>query len=153
MEVPKGIIDKMVSTGSAEMEWVTHSVINRIEIERAPSFAEWVNAACGAFPAREYELLLLKTRFLRIRRWKERQYPNPMRSLWPVRICCKRPRHRTTNQSDELPPPHATSQPSRSTRWHWTLQLSFSQLTVENSRNPNVLHSPHGQGDDAQRDW
>jgi hypothetical protein len=38
---------------------VTHSVINRIEIERAPSFAEWVNAACGAFPAREYELLLL----------------------------------------------------------------------------------------------
>jgi hypothetical protein len=77
--------------------------LNRIEIERAPSFAEWVNAACGAFPAREYELLLLKTRFLRIRRWKERQYPNPMRSLWPVRICCKRPRHRTTNQSDELP--------------------------------------------------
>ena len=60
MEVPKGIIDKMVSTGSAEMEWVTHSVINRIEIERAPSFAEWVDAACGAFPAREYELLLLK---------------------------------------------------------------------------------------------
>ena len=53
MEVPKPLIDSMVATGSAEIEWVDS---NRA-FERPPSFAEWVDASCGPFTKQESDTI------------------------------------------------------------------------------------------------
>jgi hypothetical protein len=50
MEVPKSIIESMVSTGSAEIDWVEDESANR-----PPSFIEWVDASCGPFTVQEYK--------------------------------------------------------------------------------------------------
>src|ERR1700730_12313618 len=54
METPNPLIEAMVSTSSAEIHW--------FEIEtsgqRAPSFAEWVDASCGQFTTQESEKMI-----------------------------------------------------------------------------------------------
>jgi hypothetical protein len=44
MEVPRNMIDAMVATNSAEIRWVAS---DKDGLERPPSVAEWVDAACG----------------------------------------------------------------------------------------------------------
>jgi hypothetical protein len=48
MEVPRPVIEKMTSTGSAEVEWLEDDRSNR-----PPSFTEWKDAACGHFTRAE----------------------------------------------------------------------------------------------------
>ena len=55
MEVPKPVIDAMKTTGSADIRWVDDSAYG---LERAPSFAEWVDASCGRISADEEKALL-----------------------------------------------------------------------------------------------
>lgn len=43
METPRPLIDAMVSTSSAEIRWFEDKTAE----DRAPSFAEWVDASCG----------------------------------------------------------------------------------------------------------
>ncbi len=50
MEVPRPIIDKMVATGSSEIQWVD---AEEDHLKRPPSFAEWEDASCGTFTAEE----------------------------------------------------------------------------------------------------
>jgi hypothetical protein len=47
MEVPKSIIELMVATGSADINWVDASTYG---LSRPPSIAEWEDASCG-FPS------------------------------------------------------------------------------------------------------
>lgn len=49
METPKPMIDAMVATSSASIRWITADN----ELERAPSFAEWVDASCKPLSAEE----------------------------------------------------------------------------------------------------
>jgi hypothetical protein len=53
MEVPKSIIEGMVSTGSSEIRWVDDESTNR-----PPSFTEWVDASCEPFTVQEYQTKL-----------------------------------------------------------------------------------------------
>jgi hypothetical protein len=53
MEVPKPMIDVMVATGSADIQWITVAD----DLSRPPSLAEWEDATCGTFPAKERILL------------------------------------------------------------------------------------------------
>src|SRR5262249_54440625 len=46
MEVPKSIIELMVTTSSGDIRWVD-SIDNRAALERPPSIAEWEDASCG----------------------------------------------------------------------------------------------------------
>ena len=54
MEVPRPIIDKMVATGSSEIQWVD---ADDDRLKRPPSFAEWEDASCGTFTAEEENTL------------------------------------------------------------------------------------------------
>ena len=51
METPKPLIEAMVSTSSAEIQWFGF-VKNDL---RPPSFAEWTDASCGQFTNQEYD--------------------------------------------------------------------------------------------------
>jgi hypothetical protein len=53
MEVPKPMIDAMVSTGSSEIRWVD-SDKDRF-LKRPPSIAEWEDASCGSFTDEEWD--------------------------------------------------------------------------------------------------
>jgi hypothetical protein len=53
MEVPRAMIEAMVATGSADLRWVTIAD----DLSRPPSLAEWEDATCGTFSAKERELL------------------------------------------------------------------------------------------------
>jgi hypothetical protein len=55
MEAPKRMIETMVATGSAEIEWVNGETDG---LERPPSIAEWVDASCGALTVRDNETFL-----------------------------------------------------------------------------------------------
>jgi len=50
MEIPRPIIDRMVATGSSEIQWVE---AEKDHLERPPSFAEWEDANCGTFTREE----------------------------------------------------------------------------------------------------
>jgi hypothetical protein len=54
MEVPRPMIDAMVTTSSSEIRWVDA----KDNLERPPSFAEWEDALCGSFTEQEYETLI-----------------------------------------------------------------------------------------------
>jgi hypothetical protein len=53
MEVPEPMIDAMVATGSADIRWVTVAD----DLSRPPSLAEWEDASCGSFAAKDRILL------------------------------------------------------------------------------------------------
>jgi hypothetical protein len=44
METPRPMIDVLLATGSSEIKWVDAA---KDKLERAPSFAEWLDASCG----------------------------------------------------------------------------------------------------------
>jgi hypothetical protein len=50
MEVPKPMIDAMVSTSSSEIRWVDSDTGG---LRRPPSIAEWEDASCGSFTSEE----------------------------------------------------------------------------------------------------
>ncbi len=50
MEVPKPMIDAMVSTSSSEIRWVDSDTSG---LRRPPSIAEWEDASCGSFTSEE----------------------------------------------------------------------------------------------------
>lgn len=50
MEVPRPIIEKMISTGSGDIEWIDEDRANR-----PPGFTEWQDASCGHFTSQEQE--------------------------------------------------------------------------------------------------
>ncbi len=50
MEVPKPMIDEMVSTGSSEIRWIDGDTGG---LRRPPSIAEWEDASCGSFTSEE----------------------------------------------------------------------------------------------------
>lgn len=58
MEAPSSVVESMISTGSAEIVWVEADSLDPQGISRAPSFAEWTDAACGSFPIQEHVTLL-----------------------------------------------------------------------------------------------
>ncbi len=61
MEVPKPMIDAMVSTSSSELRWVDSDTAG---LRRPPSIAEWEDASCGSFTSEErsaYYKLAVKT--------------------------------------------------------------------------------------------
>jgi len=61
MEVPKPMVDAMVSTGSSEIRWVDSDTAG---LRRPPSIAEWEDASCGSFTSEErsaYYALAVKT--------------------------------------------------------------------------------------------
>jgi hypothetical protein len=58
MEVPKQMIETMVATGSAEMQWIDAT---DDKVRRPPSFAEWEDASCGHFTGYEEETELQLT--------------------------------------------------------------------------------------------
>jgi len=53
MEAPKPLIDAMVSTSSASIRWINADD----ELERAPSFAEWIDASCKPLSGEEKKML------------------------------------------------------------------------------------------------
>ena len=55
MEVPKQMIELMISTGSAEIRWVDAT---EDEVEQPPSIAEWKDASCGPFTKQENKTML-----------------------------------------------------------------------------------------------
>ncbi len=55
MEVPKPIIDAMTTTSSADIRWIDDYLQG---LERAPSFAEWVDASCGRISTEEHKTRL-----------------------------------------------------------------------------------------------
>jgi hypothetical protein len=55
METPRQLIDAMVATGSAEIQWIDAS---QDGLERPPSIAEWEDASCGSFTAEENDTYL-----------------------------------------------------------------------------------------------
>jgi hypothetical protein len=55
MEVPKALIENMVSTSSSEMKWVDD---DNDGLKHAPSIAEWLDASCGSFTSQENETML-----------------------------------------------------------------------------------------------
>ena len=63
MEVPKTMIDAMVSTGSSEIRWIDEETDG---LRRPPSIAEWEDASCGSFTDEElrafYDLLMKTSR-------------------------------------------------------------------------------------------
>jgi hypothetical protein len=54
METPKPVIDTMIATGSSEVKWYEQQEPE----DRAPSFAEWQDAACGGFGKDKYDVFL-----------------------------------------------------------------------------------------------
>ena len=61
MEVPKPMIDALVSTSSSEIQWVDG---DKDGLVRPPSIAEWEDASCGSFTNEEsstYSALSAKT--------------------------------------------------------------------------------------------
>jgi hypothetical protein len=52
MEVPKPMMDAMVSTSSSEIRWVDG---DKIGLKRPPSIAEWEDASCGSFTREEWD--------------------------------------------------------------------------------------------------
>jgi hypothetical protein len=54
MEIPRPIMDKMLATGSGEIVYV--STHDERDLERAPSFGEWVDASCGRVSDAEWEM-------------------------------------------------------------------------------------------------
>jgi len=58
MEAPKSVIEAMVSTGSADILWMDDGIHGGHRMDHAPSFAEWADASCGAFPTQEYATMI-----------------------------------------------------------------------------------------------
>jgi hypothetical protein len=60
MEAPKTVVNAMVSTSSADMSWVEdgYGLSDGVTMHRAPSFAEWAGAACGAQSTQQHKLFL-----------------------------------------------------------------------------------------------
>ncbi len=58
METPRPMIDAMVSTSSAEIRWVRWNDDKTASLWRAPSFAEWADAACGQFTNQETNTMI-----------------------------------------------------------------------------------------------
>jgi hypothetical protein len=61
MEVPKPMVDAMVSTASSEIRWVDSDTNG---LRRPPSIAEWEDSSCGSFTSDErsaYSALAVKT--------------------------------------------------------------------------------------------
>lgn len=55
MGAPKSVIEQMVTTQSADIVWVEDGVAwGETRIDRAPSFSEWADSACGSFSTHEY---------------------------------------------------------------------------------------------------
>jgi formylglycine-generating enzyme required for sulfatase activity len=50
MEVPKPMVDVMVSTSSSEIRWIDSDTDG---LRRPPSIAEWEDASCGSFTSEE----------------------------------------------------------------------------------------------------
>jgi hypothetical protein len=55
MEVPRPLIETMVSTSSSEVRWVD---ADRDGLNHVPSIAEWLDASCGSFTSKENETML-----------------------------------------------------------------------------------------------
>jgi hypothetical protein len=53
METPKPLIDSMVGTGSADIQWVDFTRA----LTHPPSIAEWIDASCGPFADQDYDTL------------------------------------------------------------------------------------------------
>jgi hypothetical protein len=77
MEAPKSSIEAMIATSSAEVRW-----IENVNLENSPSFAEWIQAACGylAKPTAEEMSLDLDLHTRDSKRDPERQLSEPERS-------------------------------------------------------------------------
>lgn len=54
MEAPRPMIDAMLDTGSSEIRWVD---ADSDHLEHPPSYAEWMQAACGQFTKEEENTL------------------------------------------------------------------------------------------------
>lgn len=54
MEAPRPMIDAMVATDSSDIRWVT---ADSDHLEQPPSYAEWMQAACGQFRQEEEDKL------------------------------------------------------------------------------------------------
>ena len=55
VEAPKSAIEAMVATSSAQVTWYN---LNGMPEDRAPSFAEWEDANCGAFGSDKFDMLV-----------------------------------------------------------------------------------------------
>jgi len=54
METPRSVVEAMVATASGEIQWIDDGLISgAARMHRAPSFAEWVAASCGALTIEE----------------------------------------------------------------------------------------------------
>jgi hypothetical protein len=77
METPKPMIDAMVGTSSASVRWVTADN----ELQRAPSFAEWVDASCKPLSDEERRTMKIIGSKINILKSKS-ALPENERTLW-----------------------------------------------------------------------
>jgi hypothetical protein len=100
MEVPKPLIDSMVATGSAEIEWVDS---NRA-FKHPPSFAEWVDASCGPFTYQESDTMSEITSKKRSSRSQQEEILlESLRDKWDKKFDCEM--HLIDTQRRRLSPP------------------------------------------------
>jgi hypothetical protein len=77
METPRPMIDAMVGTSSASVRWVKADY----ELQRAPSFAEWVDASCKPLSAEERRTMKIIGSKIDILKSKS-ALPENERTLW-----------------------------------------------------------------------
>jgi hypothetical protein len=77
METSKPMIDAIVGTSSTSVRWVTADS----ELQRAPSFAEWVDASCKPLSDEERRTMKIIGRKINILKSKS-ALPENERTLW-----------------------------------------------------------------------
>ena len=93
METPRPMIDAMVSTSSARICWVRWNDDKTASLWRAPSFAEWADAACGQFTNQETNTMIqLDIKKRNIKRYRRRKnfYARCSRKKMPKNSIAKR---------------------------------------------------------------
>lgn len=58
MGAPRTVVEKMVSTSSADVHWLDDGVLGDLPIERDAAFDEWLRASCSTLSLSEYKKML-----------------------------------------------------------------------------------------------